>query len=331
METLAWERLLPHFGTGQPFVLAMGGSRGVRIGFDPVRQRLFIRIERPEALISLPPSPYVEIDIAGVQVDGKELIEISTVASHLRREFHHLARLLTEHYEDSTKAPSEALGAAIEHWRELVTQKAILSTEQQLGLMGEMAFLQAVIATHGVEGADAWTAYASDAPDRHDFRLGSHDIEVKSTLSAARAHFIHGLHQLQPHSDRQLFLLSIRFATGGFSRGASLLDRVTVIQRALAADSARRDKFAQQLKRAGYIDANSAFYTTKYIIADAPIIIRVDNQCPRLQAEMLHDVLGQSVGSRISDNVTYQINVDGLGNALVDYAPRIGLGHLRLE
>ena len=191
----------------------------------------------------LPPaSPYADLHIEAKRDDGKPIIEIFTTSPHLFKEFHRFAELLTDEFEHSGLSASAAFAAVVERWRELALRRDLLSPDEQLGLGGELAVLAALVRHHGSAAVSAWTGRMTAAtPERHDFRVGAIDLEVKSTRSARRHHMIHGLRQLEPSAGHQLFIISIRFEAAGFANGVTLGMRVASIRGLLSSnDNATR-------------------------------------------------------------------------------------------
>lgn len=327
MELLGWGRLSQHLLSGIPVLVPMGGSRGVVIGNDPRAHRLFLRL--PCETGELPPvSPYAELHIEVRRHEGKPVLEVFTESPHLFREFHRFAELLTEDYENSGLSAVDAFAAVVERWRELALRRNLLSAEEQLGLAGELAVLSALVRFHGPQAVSAWTGRMPvEAPERHDFRVATVDLEVKSTRSAKRQHVIHGLRQLVPSDGHRLFLVSLRFEAAGFNNGFSLGMRVAKIRELLSASVAAGEDFTRRVVAAGYRDEDAAHYPDKTILADKPILVPVDDACPRLTPSAIQRVMGNELASRVANDVTYRIDVEGLGSLVdkSDDAKSIGL------
>jgi len=153
-------------------------------------------------------------------------------------------------------------------------------------------------------------------PERHDFRVGAVDLEVKSTRSAMRHHVVHGLRQLEPSEGHRLFLVSLRFDAAGLQNGLTLGMRVSMLRGLLPAGGEARKTFESKLLMARYCDDDDAQYPDRTILADTPLIILVDDACPRLVPSSLRQALGAALASRVDHDVTYRINVDGLGSPI---------------
>jgi hypothetical protein len=330
METLSWEKLERHIGTGKPILLPMGGTRAVLIGFDPSGARLFLRMPLDNDA-QVPASPYAELRVEA-RTDGRDtVLEIYTASSHLFKEFHRLAGLRTEEFERGGQTAVGALSAVVKRWRELTTKRGLLSAEEQLGLVGELAVLEGLSRRHGPSVVSSWTGRMPSFPERHDFRVGQVDLEVKATRMSRRQHIIHGLRQLKPSSGYRLFLISLRFESAGMGNGASLCDRVRIVRKTLSGNRAAREEFETKLRAADYSDLDEAHYQERLILADPPVIIAVDEKCPRLIPETVRDAIGLERANRIGDDVTYRIDVEGLGVVLAASMEAKALGLLSVE
>lgn len=330
METLSWERLQDHIGKETPALVSMGGSRGVEIGFEPKSTRLFVRMPL-EAGAVLPASPYSEL-LLEERVKGQHtFLEICVRSSHLYREFHRLAGLLTEELESPGQTTVGAFLGVVDRWRELTQTRRLLSDEEQLGLCGELAVVEALLVRFGSEAIKSWTARGPKVQERHDFRIDRVDLEVKSTRMSRRQHVVHGLKQLEPSAGHDLFIVSLRFEAAGMANGRSLVQRVQSIRIALADSPQALADFENKLGAADYRDADAAHYQEKLIFADVPMLIRVDAACPRLVRTQIQSLLGTDLAARIGNDITYRIDVEGLGEPLDAASPGKSFAPLNVE
>lgn len=316
METLSWELMKEHISSANPSVLPMGGSREVLIGFAPDTSRLFLRLPL-EADAKVPPSPYVELKVEPRVDGGKRVLEVYTQTAHLFQEFHRFAGLMTEEFEHAKQTAVNAFLVVVKRWRELTTKRDILTEEEQLGLMGELVVLEALIRRNGVTAIESWTGRA-EKPERHDFRIENIDIEVKATRSSQRNHIIHGLRQLEPSGGHRLFVVSLRFEAAGMNNGRSLAEYIQVVRNGVASSRDKSDQFEEKLLAARYRNDDAAHYQERLILADEPIAIAVDDNIPRLDTSVIQNAIGPSLASRIDNDVTYRINVEGLGVPLAN-------------
>lgn len=306
----------------------MGGTRGVRVGYNPANQELFIRIP-VERETTIPPTPFSEISLSIVSDDSGLVMQISTNTVSLFSEFHRFAEIVTEIYEQPNQTAYGAFNLAIQKWQELISSKSILTKDQQVGLYGELLFLNSLIKTHGPEVIVAWTGRSSDIPDRHDFRFNSIDFEIKTTKSSQRLHVIHGLEQLQPNLEHLLYVISIKIVDAGLGSGTSLVDLVRIVRKSLENNITCGTEFEMKLKKSGYKDLEAEHYQERFILSELPVLTLVDDKCPKITNETILYASSPEIGGRISD-VQYRINFEGLGNAQgTDFFKKV-LGEIEL-
>jgi hypothetical protein len=294
-----------------PWVLSMGGSGGVRLGYEPNRSRLYVRIPADENM-AVPPNAYSQLDISLRQDETGSVFEVATSSSKYFREFHRFATLLAEEYESSAQTAVGAFHSAIRGWQELVSSRGILTPEQQVGLFGELLVLHGLLRRHGTDAVLAWIGRGDGGSNRHDFRTGKLDLEVKTARTAARRHFIHGLGQLVPAPDHDLYLLSIRLEAAGSNAGRSLPEQITSIRRLMRTRPSRAEEFDRKLRASDYRDDDQGFYEERLILSDEPRLISVGDHFPRVTRAMLDNELPNDVSNRIEE-VSYIVNLEGLG------------------
>lgn len=251
-------------------------------------------------------SPFIDIEIAEIRLDGQRCVKISTKAAVLFGTFYlfvvDTARAVIEH----SMSPVVALDASLAHWRALLQTSTLLSDEKQLGLAGELWLLERLIRHFGSAGLNAWVGPGRQS---HDFRLGSTEFEVKATTGARRLHMINGLHQLTSTIDANLYLVSLRFSDAG-SGGETLGETVGRITSLVTPDD--RQRLGEKLTAAGFHRANAIHYSRRRRLADRPRLIPVTGGVPRLTADALAALPASFASNGISD-VTYRIDVEGLG------------------
>ena len=330
LETLSWTKVSKYLDQQSPALLSVGGSRGLQLGFEPQTSRLFMRI--PLAMDAIvPASPFSELVLEQRYVNDSMVMEVSTASRDLYREFHHLAGLFAEELEESEAGPVAVFFKVAARWKALTAGKNLLSSDAQLGLIGELTVLMALIRRYGPEAVRSWTAWADGAPGRHDFRVGCLDLEVKSTRGATRSHFIHGLHQLEPAVGHALFLFSLKYESAGLESGFSLVSRIESVREALSNTDEIAGLFEKKLQAMGYRDVDAGSYESRVILSDDPLVVPVDKHCPRLISTDIADMVGQELAHRIGNDVVYRIDVEGLGYSL-DQSDQLGeLAGLTIE
>jgi len=66
----------------------------------------------------------------------------------------------------------------------------------------------------------------------------------------------------------------------------------------------------------------------RYALAGVPMMIQVNESFPRITQSMIQDYLGADGVARIGGNMTYQINVEGMGLPVPEACFAFGLNRL---
>lgn len=273
---------------------------------------MYARLPAESSDSSIAASAFAELDVDLRQDESGMVLEVSTPEKRLFREFHRFAGLLAEDFELTTQTAAGAFNSAIHRWQEFTSRRKALTEEQQTGLYGELLLLDALLGNWGTAALKAWIGRDAILPGRHDFRIGATDVEVKTTRSLMRSHFIHGLQQLEPAPGHLLFILSIRVESAGLGEGSSLKDQVAQLRSRLERDQKSLQSFEQKLASARYDNADGDQYIEPFILADSPRLIPVNEECPRIVPTMIEGQLSEALAARI-DQLSYRVNLEGLG------------------
>ncbi len=186
----------------------------------------------------------------------------------------------------------------------LLEKNGVLSQEKQLGLFGELIFLDRLSAVRGTEAALA--SWQGPVAGEHDFTLDDCDIEVKTTGSESRIHKIGSIQQLSPKLDRKLYFLSIQATKTGSSSGNSLAS-LTLAMMPKFGDHV--EAFKAKLNRAGWKQEHNHLYSALYALRDEPLLFAVDSEFPKITESGLQ--LSENLRPRIF-NISYRVNLDGI-------------------
>lgn len=171
--------------------------------------------------------------------------------------------------------------ARIRAWQEFMRRprSGVLSGEEELGLVGELHVLEALVDA-GIAPAAAVAAWQGPSGSMQDFIAPQHGIEVKSTLSAigfpAR---ISSLEQLDPALGRLVLLTGVRLCLQ--SDGRALPDVVQQLRRRLDGMPLPAASFERQLLHAGYFDAAAGEYIRRFSVVSIRVFA-VDSTFPCL-------------------------------------------------
>jgi hypothetical protein len=165
-------------------------------------------------------------------------------------------------------------------WQEFMQRPGdqLLSSESELGLVGELLTLELLIEA-GVQPLAAVEGWQGPEDGIHDFVLGSGAIEVKSSIATsgfpAR---IGSLDQLDDAIHKPLYLCGQRLTLD--PDGATLPRHVARLRETLA-ESGALSRFEVRMLHAGFFDRHSDGYTRCFVTVDTKIFA-VDAGFPRL-------------------------------------------------
>lgn len=180
---------------------------------------------------------------------------------------------------DETRLLKVFLGR-IRAWQEFMRKGAqALSPESEIGLVGELTVLWAVIDA-GVSPATAIESWVGPLDGVQDFELGTGSLEVKTTLSATGfTAKIGSLEQLDDSLRQPLFLVGARLRQS--ETGQRLPELVAEMHDVIAGEAEAVRLLSERLIAAGYFDAHADRYSRRLSLHDIRII-EVTEFFPRL-------------------------------------------------
>jgi hypothetical protein len=238
---------------------------------------------------------------------GRFILEVATAAASLQRQFYHFTVAVAERMIVEKRPAIEAVVLELQCFTDLLEEKPILGIERQIGLIGELIFLERLIAKNGIGALDSWLGPIGEP---HDFRFQKHEFEVKTTVSPHRVHTIHGMEQLVPSKGCLLYLVSILLAPPGASDGFSLAEKVTQFFGLLEPMSSRLTQFTIALESCGFHTIDSGHYTRRFSMRRPMGLVRIDNTFPAITRPTIQSVLGP-LSPRV-ESLQYDVNVEGL-------------------
>lgn len=168
----------------------------------------------------------------------------------------------------------------IRAWQEFMRKGAqSLSPESEIGLVGELTFLRAIIDAD-VPLAAAIESWVGPLDSVRDFELGTGSIEVKATLSAAGFPAkIGSLEQLDDSVRQPLFLAGARLRQT--ETGQSLPELVAEMRDVAAGEAEAVRLLSERLIAASYFDAHADRYIRRFTLAET-LVLEVKDSFPRL-------------------------------------------------
>ena len=280
----------------------------IELFWDGAGKRIGLWLETtPETVIpsELLKLSFISLGIAAV--GSRKVLEIATISKPLRRQFYHFAVAVSERMISDSMSAITAVTTELECFADLLAERPVLGVERQIGLLGELMFLEKLALTHGTRMLDSW---GGPQGEPHDFRVDDREFEVKTTVAPKRLHIIHGSEQLVPSKGCSLFLLSVLLGPPGSAAGFSLASKVQDLQRLFATDKLRLGRFFDTLEKVGLRKADLPHYLRQYSFRRALAVVPVDKNFPALTRPVVQQSLG-TLALRI-ESLQYAVNVEGL-------------------
>jgi hypothetical protein len=199
---------------------------------------------------------------------------------------------------------ADAVAAGVARHGQFLAARSILGPEAEVGLTGELLVLRHLMGT--VPASDAVRLWQGPLSGPHDFTVAGLDLEVKTTTSGTRSHIIHGLGQLTPVLERELWLVSIQVTRSSPDTGTTLTGLVNEIRTLLGGASM---EFNDRLEAAGWHDDDADLFTTSWALRTMPRAYAVDGTLPAITREVL---VGALARHDLVSEVTYRLDVTSL-------------------
>lgn len=167
-------------------------------------------------------------------------------------------------------------------WQEFMRKGSqALSPEAEVGLIGELALLRAIIEA-GVAPATAMESWVGPFDGIQDFEIGAGALEVKATLSAAGFPArIGSLEQLDDSTRQPLFVAGARLRQS--ESGQNLPGIVEAMRQSIKGDGEAERLLSERLLAAGYFDSHADRYPRKFEQAGTRVV-EVGANFPRMTA-----------------------------------------------
>ncbi len=273
---------------------------------EPAKTELGLRIE-VDAGAYTPDTGLDNIITRLAERDGRCYLEVVVVVGNLFRDAYAVLCAIADRIQIDGMEPAPALHATLGQLAHLLRVPDSFSTEREVGLFGELLTLGGLSA--GLGSLAAVHAWRGPNGEEHDFGLPDADIEVKTTTSERRAHWIDSITQLQPTTKRPLWLASHQLTAAGGGFGRTLPEMIAQVGSTLG--GAAYEDFVTKLARAGWSDAYSSRVTSRWERRRDSVAFVIDDHFPRLTPVTL-----QRAGIFVErlTQVRYRVDLEGLIN-----------------
>lgn len=179
----------------------------------------------------------------------------------------------------------------IRAWQEFMRKGAMaLSPEAELGLVGELAALDAII-KEGVAASTAIEGWLGPLDGIQDFHLGLGALEVKASISPAGFPAkIGSLEQLDDRSRQPLFVVGAKFRQ--IDSGRNLPTFIADLLASLGDDHESQRLLGERLLAAGYFTQHADRYPRRFVLNEIRVVEVLDGFPRLIQGAIPPGVLG---------------------------------------
>ncbi|MFY1673184.1 PD-(D/E)XK motif protein [Plantactinospora sp. WMMB334] len=293
-----------YLNAGIPIEHPIPGEPRLLLFIDP--QRIRIGLRGPAGPREVPITVDLQhVNVRAVHHQGRRMIEIEVSDAGLFAEAYPVLCAVADRVQLDRQPMTTALTGTLRRLGHLLRRQDTLTRDAEVGLIGELCLLTGLLRVLGPGAAlDSWRG--GDA-EEHDFGLDTHDVEVKTTTSETRTHWISSLQQLEPTNQRPLWLVSCQITTAGVG-GRTLPDIIDRVMGILAA-GAEQEQFTTHLYASGWRDHHSETCRQRWRLRSNPAAFAVTDTFPRLSTRLL-----QHAGVNLAHiaDVRYRLDLTGL-------------------
>lgn len=298
------EGLREYLAAAVPALVPVAGQPKCFLVIDPSLQRVAIRV--PWSAGELPDlSTYRHFFAETVVRDGSRWGEFGATGGDVLIDAYPVICAVADRVQLESKAFATAVREVLETYHELLRGLGRLSDREEVGLFGELLVLDRLI--DGLGESVAIRAWRGAISEEHDFGLPDDDVEVKTTTSEIRRHWVGTVMQLEPTVGRPLWLLSLQLTSAG--AGGLTLPELIASVRLKVVDGTFRAVFEDRLSQVRWRDDQSALYGRHFRLRSDPVAFRVGDAFPAITPPKLA-VAGVPV-QRIA-SLNYLLDLNGL-------------------
>jgi hypothetical protein len=274
------EGLRQYLSAGAPAALKIEGAPPLYIIVEPACETL--RLRAPQARNTLPDvSAYRNLAVDIVHWRDAPWCQLS-ISGPLVFDAYSVLIAIADRIQKQGAEFAAATRAALEAFREVLAAVRGLSEEAEIGLFGELLLLSHLLQT--IDPAAAIAAWRGPSAEEHDFGLHALDLEVKTTTSESRLHWVNSLTQLKPTPGRPLFLGSLQLTAAG-AGGHALIDIVARTE--ARTPEALREALRIKLSDVGWREDGASADARRFRFRTRPQFYLVASDFPSLTPEKI--------------------------------------------
>ena len=292
------------WNNGAPMTIPIKGEPACQLRLDPKNTiiRLVTAYESPEPDVA----KLKNVGFSAVVEGDEDLAELTVQADGNVHGAYGLLAAIADQLQIEKLPLAAAVAVGLARHRNVVASRAALTSEKEIGLFGELIFLEFLIHTLGAGRALA--AWQGPLSEEHDFTFDAVHIEVKTTSGERRKHVIHGLEQLVPLRGVPLSLLSIQLTRSSPEGGRTLPQVVTHIRSLAGGYQVAVDT---KLESFGWRGEDSDLYATFWRLRSQPLAFSVEGAFPAMTPDLVGPVV-PSFG--LLSEVSYKVDITDLAH-----------------
>lgn len=260
---------------GAPMVLPVKGDPACRLQLDP--KNSLIMLVTPYASPEPDVAKLKNIDFNAVIEGDTELAELTVRVQGNAHDAYGLLATIADELQLEKLPLAAAVAAAVTRHRNVLASRGALTAEKEVGLFGELLFLEFLI--HEIGAGPAIDGWQGPLSEEHDFTFDAVHVEVKTTTSERRKHLINGLAQLVPLRNVPLSLLSIQLTRSSPDGGRTLPQIVAQVRTIAGGHQVAIDK---RLDAFGWQDEDADLYLTFWALRSEPRAYEVTADFPAM-------------------------------------------------
>lgn len=290
------------WGTGAPMVLPIKGEPACRLQLDPKNGliTLVTAYDTPEPDVA----KLKNVGFTAVSAGDDEFAELTVRVVGSVHGAYGLLATIADELQIEKMPLAAAVAASVARHRNVFASRGAMTTEKEVGLLGELLFLEFLI--HQIGAGPATSSWQGPLSEEHDFTFDSVHIEVKTTSSERRRHVIHGLDQLVPLRGVPLSVLSIQLTRTSPEGGRTLPQVVAQVRKIAGGHQVAVDAM---LTSFGWQDDDADLYSTFWALRSQPRAYDVKGDFPAMTPDLVGPVVPNFA---LLSEVSYRVDLTDL-------------------
>lgn len=310
-----WQYLRDQYiASGTPIEDPILDDPEFRLIFHPNPQQLGVRLRIAEGRELPKTGELRNVSVSKVLIGGQSYAQVLTDSIQLFPSIYALIGDVLRRVEAGQTDCLIALADSLRNFEALLARAGGISRDEAVGLYGELLVLESLILA-GKAGAKSWIGANRQS---HDIRLVALELEVKTTTSNNRHHFVHGLNQLTPTPGHELHVISVRLGAPGSGVGRSLDELVDGIFASVSGDEEATQYLKSELAKTPY-ERGKHECTVAYQLAADPMKVSIGIDFPVVNQSRLEAMLGADAAGRVM-RLDLLLNLEGLGTKFMPEA-----------